>query len=111
VVQATCSAERFVFTQVFDADGWEGFGHVLDEITESGFVIVADYENFFDFGDFGNGTEAVFDYGVAGDFEEGLLFTGVSADIETGWSSGAVDTFGWSRESGRKRVPRDGPPT
>ncbi len=50
-------------------------GHVLDEVTEGGFVVVAYYEDFFDLGDFSNGVEAMFYYGVAGHFEERLLFT------------------------------------
>ena len=40
---------------------------------EDGFLVVADDEDLFDFGNVRNSLEAVFDNWVAGDGEEGLL--------------------------------------
>jgi hypothetical protein len=62
-----------VFTEVFDADLGRVLGAVFDEVAEDGLVIVADYEDFLDLWDFGDGAEAVFNNGVSGDVEERLM--------------------------------------
>jgi hypothetical protein len=73
VVQATGCPERLVFTQVFDTDLRVCAGTVLDEVAEDGLVVVANDEDFVDFGDAGDGLKAVLDDGVAGDFEQWLF--------------------------------------
>lgn len=105
VVQTTSSSQSLILSQVFDADVGEALGDVPDEVSEDGFVVVANNEDFLDFLDFGDRPEAVLDYGVAGDFEERLWV------VRRGVFIGVWHTLGKSRDRGLNRVPRDGPPT
>lgn len=110
MVETTGSTECLVLAKVLDADVRVGAGAVLDEVAENALVVVANDEDLANLLDTCNGSEAVLDDWVTGDFEERLYpvspcnppFTCVWIDI---------CTFGRSNESGRKRVPRDGPPT
>lgn len=72
-----------MFAQIFDADVGKDVGHVLHEVAEDGFFIIADDEDFFDLGDFGYGAKAVFDNRVAGDVEEGLS-EGCQSEMDMG---------------------------
>lgn len=65
VVETPGGPEGLVFAEVFYADGGVGAGAVFHEVPEDAFVVVADDEDFADFGDFGYGGEAVGDYWVA----------------------------------------------
>ncbi len=58
---------------------WEACGDGVDEGLEDGLLVVSDDEDFLDFGNIGDCTEAMLDYRVAGDREEGLykLLVGV----------------------------------
>lgn len=76
VIETSSGAEGLVFAKVADGDLRVGARAVFDEVAEDGLVVVADDEDFADFGDFGYGGEAVRDDGVAGDFKEGLGWRG-----------------------------------
>ena len=73
VIQATGSAQCLVFSEVFDAQLWEGGRDVVDERLENGFLVVTDNENLFDLRNTDNGAETVFNDWVTGNREEGLL--------------------------------------
>jgi hypothetical protein len=69
VVQAACCAQSLVFSEVLDAQLRKGCRNGVDEGLENGLVVVADYEDLLDLGDFCDSSEAMFDYWVAGDGE------------------------------------------
>lgn len=73
MVEASCSAQCLIFSQVFDADVREALGDVFDEVPEDRFLVVANDEDFFDLLNLGNSPETVLDYRMAGDFEERLF--------------------------------------
>lgn len=72
VIEAPRRAQSLVLSQILDLDLRELSRRVFDEVTENGFVIVADQNDFLDIGDFGDGFQTVPDDGVAGNIEERL---------------------------------------
>ena len=82
VVEATSCTQCLVLAEVFYRDAWVGSGAIFHEVSEYGLIVVADDEDFADFRDFGDGSEAVRDDGMAGDFEKRLLFICVSCLIK-----------------------------
>lgn len=128
VVQPTSGAERLVFAEVLDGEVGVGDGRILDEVTKDGFVVVADQVDFLNRGDFRNSGQAVVDDRMAGDFKQRLVvshkpsvkrvhfFRGAGGGMGgRSWDqyrgNGKKQTLGTSRDRGRKRVPRDAPPT
>jgi hypothetical protein len=117
VVETSGGTEGGVFTEVADLEAGELGGPLPDRSGEDSLVVVSDKDNLLDRGDLGDGAERVPDQGVAGDFKEGL---GAGLDSCTFSDVGGIEfrrcaessrTLGRSRERGRKRVPREGPPT
>lgn len=73
MIQASCSAQCLVFSEVFDAQLREDIRDGVNEWLEDGLFIVANDENFLDFGDVCDCAKAVLNDGVTCDREEGLL--------------------------------------
>ena len=65
VVQAARGTEGLILAEVFDGDVWVYSAAVFDEVAEDALVVVTDDEDFADFGNFGDGGEAVGDDRVA----------------------------------------------
>ena len=63
-----------VFAEVLDFELGELAGRVFDKIAEDRLFVVADEDDFFDRGNFGDGLEAMPEDWVAGDVEEWLVF-------------------------------------
>lgn len=72
VVEAACGAEGLVFAEVANLQLGKGGADGVHEWLEHGLVVVADDEDLLDFGDLGDGPEAVLDNRVAGDGKERL---------------------------------------
>ena len=72
MVESACGAQSLVLAKI--ADGHVGVvsAAVFDDIAEDGLVVVADDEDFFDFGNLSDGGEAMGDDCVAGNREERL---------------------------------------
>lgn len=119
MVQTTSGAEGLVFAQVLDGEVGVGNGRILDEVAEDGLVVVADQVDFLNGRDFGNSGQAVVDDWVAGDLEQWLVVLRYASAHRVRLrlqcfgmgQDGGVHTLGTSRDRGRKRVPRDAPPT
>jgi hypothetical protein len=74
VVETSCRAERLILPEVLDAEVREVVRDGVDKGLEDGFLVVADDEDFFDFGNARDSTEAVLNNGVACDREERLSY-------------------------------------
>lgn len=83
VVEAAGSSQRSIFTKVLDSELGKLLDGVLDEVSEDGFVIVADQNDFSNIWDLRKGFEAVTNDGVAGDIEKGLNCNPMLADLQT----------------------------
>ena len=83
MVEAAGSSQRSIFTKVLDSELGKLLDGVLDEVSEDGFVIVADQNDFSNIWDLRKGFEAVTNDGVAGDIEKGLNCNPMLADLQT----------------------------
>ena len=73
MIQAPGRSKRSVLPQVFYGNMGERFCGVFDEISKDRFVIVANYENLFDFRNFCDRPEAMLDNGMTSNFKKRLV--------------------------------------
>ena len=69
MVETASGTQCLIFSQILNAQVWKLLARILDEVSEDGFVVVSNQNDFAETGDFGDGFEGVGNDWVAGDFE------------------------------------------
>ena len=72
MVETASGTQGLIFAQILNAQVWEFFAGILDEVAEDAFVVVSNENDLAKTRDFGDSFERVGDDRVPGDFKQWL---------------------------------------